>query len=396
MSDPARMAARSRPTYSPREMLERLVAFDTTSRNSNLALIEFVEDYLDAYGVPHWRAANGDGKKTNLCATIGPPGPGGIVLSGHSDVVPVDGQPWSTDPWKLAERDGKLFARGTCDMKAFIAIGLALLPRMLERPLARPFHLAISYDEEVGCAGVGPMIDKMVETLPPVHAVIVGEPSDMRIVNAHKGITSHFVRIRGREAHSSQPHRGASANMAAGLLVAKLQRMAAEREANPHPGSRFEPPYTSFNVGELHGGTALNIIPLDCWFSFEFRLHPGDDHDGILAEFTRYAKDEVEPWLRRFHKGASIAVEPRSKVPPLLPEDDGPAEALVRHLTGSNATGAVSYATEGGLFQRAGYSTVICGPGSIDQAHQPDEFISIEQFELGTKFQQRLIEWAQG
>jgi acetylornithine deacetylase len=394
MSDPARTAARSRPTYSPREMLERLVAFDTTSRNSNLALIEFVEDYLDAYSVPHWRAANGDGKKTNLCATIGPARPGGIVLSGHSDVVPVDGQPWSTDPWTLVERDGKLFARGTCDMKAFIAIGLALLPRMLERPLARPFHLAISYDEEVGCAGVGPMIDKMVETLPPVHAVIVGEPSDMGIVNAHKGITSHYVRVRGREAHSSQPHRGANANMAAGLLIAKLQQMAAEREANPVPGSRFEPPHTSFNVGELHGGTALNIIPLDCWFSFEYRIHPGDNGDAILAEFTRYARDEVEPWLRRHFGGASITIEPRAKVPPLLPEDDGPAEALVRHLTGSNATGAVSYATEGGLFQHAGYSTVICGPGSIDQAHQPDEFITIEQFELGTKFQQRLIEWA--
>ncbi|HKY93815.1 MAG TPA: acetylornithine deacetylase [Kiloniellales bacterium] len=388
-------AATSRPTYTPRAMLERLVAFDTTSRRTNLELIEFVENYLDAYGVPHWRAGSADGQKTNLCASVGPNGPGGIVLSGHSDVVPVDGQPWSTDPWRLTERDGKLFARGTCDMKAFLAIGLALLPKMLERPLKRPFHFAISYDEEVGCAGVGSMIDRMVQTLPPVHAVIVGEPSDMGIVNAHKGITSHYVRIRGHEAHSSQPQRGANANMAAGLLIAKLQQMAAEREANPIPGSRYEPPYTSFNVGELHGGTALNIIPLDCWFSFEYRMHPGDDHDGILAEFTRYAKDVVEPWLKRFRADASITIQPRAKVPPLLPEDDGPAEALVRHLTGSNATGAVSYATEGGLFQHAGYSTVICGPGSIDQAHQPDEFISIEQFELGTKFQQRLIEWAQ-
>ena len=384
----------SKPRYSPREMLARLVSFDTTSAYSNLALIEFVEDYLAAYGIASTRVPNEDGQKANLFGTVGEAKPGGVVLSGHSDVVPVAGQPWSSDPFDLVERDGKLYGRGTCDMKAFIAIALALLPEMLEQPLAHPLHLAISYDEEIGCAGVGSMIKRLPAELPPVRAVIIGEPSSMRIINAHKGITSHYVRIRGHEAHSSQPHRGANANLAAGLLVAKLQQMAAEREANPVPGSEFQPPYTTFNVGQLHGGTALNIIPLDCWFSFEYRIHPGDDPEAIYAEFERYARETVEPWLKRNRADAGIEIELRASVPGLMPEADGAAEALVRHLTGSNATGVVSFATEGGHFQAAGFSTVICGPGSIDQAHQPDEFISLEQLEAGTAFQRRLIEWA--
>ncbi len=385
----------SKPHYSPREMLARLVSYDTTSAFSNIALIEFVEDYLAAYGIASKRVPNEDGKKANLFATIGGEEPGGVVLSGHSDVVPVVGQPWTSDPFELVERDGRLYARGTCDMKAFLAIALALVPEMVAKPLLHPLHLAISYDEEVGCTGVGSMIRRMAEELPPVRAVVIGEPSDMRIINAHKGITSHYVRIRGREAHSSQPHRGANANFAAGLLVAKLQQMAAAREAAPHSDSEFQPPYTTFNVGQLQGGTALNIIPLDAWFSFEYRIHPGDEPAAILAEFESYARETVEPWLRRHAPEASIAIEPRASVPGLLPEKDGSAEALVRHLTGSNTTGVVSYATEGGLFQAAGYSTVICGPGSIDQAHQPDEFITLAQFEAGTAFQRRLIAWAQ-
>jgi len=384
----------TRPLYTPREMLARLVAFDTTSAYSNLALIEFVEDYLAAYGVASTRVPNEDGKKANLFATIGEPRPGGVVLSGHSDVVPVAGQPWSSPPFELVEREGRLYGRGTCDMKGFIAIALALLPEMLEAPLAQPLHLAISYDEEVGCAGVGSMIQRLVGELPAVKAVIIGEPSSMQIVNAHKGITSHYVRIRGREAHSSQPHRAANANLAAGLLVARLQQMAAAREARPVPGSAFEPPHTTFNVGELHGGTALNIVPLDCWFSFEYRTHPGDEPAAILAEFEAYARSTVEPWLRRYAPEARIDIVPRAKVPGLQPEPDGAAEALCRFLTGSNTTGVVSFATEGGQFQEAGYSTVICGPGSIDQAHKPDEFISLEQLEAGTAFQRRLIQWA--
>ncbi len=385
----------SKPRYSPREMLEKLVAFDTTSALSNLALIEFVEGYLDAWGVPHRRVPNAEGNKSNLLATVGGARPGGVVLSGHSDVVPVAGQPWSSDPFALTERDGKLFGRGTCDMKAFLAIGLALLPEMLARPLKAPLHFAISYDEEVGCLGVGRMIELMARELPKPRAVIIGEPSEMRIVNAHKGITSHYVRIRGHEVHSSQPHRGANAVIAAGRLVNRLYEMAAAREAEPYGDSGFQPPYTTFNVGVIHGGTAANIVPLDCWFVFEYRVHPGDSGQAILQEFASYCHGTVEPWLKRHAPEASISIEERASVPPLLPEADGAAEALVRHLTGANQAGVVSYATEGGQFQQAGFSTVICGPGSIDQAHQPDEFISLAQLEAGTAFQRRLIDWAQ-
>lgn len=383
----------SPPRFTPREMLARLVGFDTTSALSNLELIAFVEDYLAAWGVPHRRVPNEDGRKTNLLASIGE-GSGGVVLSGHSDVVPVEGQPWSSDPFTLTERDGRLYGRGTCDMKAFLAIALALVPEMVERPLAAPLHLAISYDEEVGCLGVGRLVALMREALPPQRAVIIGEPSNMQIVNAHKGITSHYVRIRGQEAHSSQPHRGANANLAAGRLIARLHEMAAAREAAPHPGSEFEPPYTTFNVGIVQGGTANNIIPRDCWFVFEYRLHPGDEGAAILREFTDFCFGTVEPWLKRHAPEAGITIEERSSVPGLLPEPEGSAEALVKHLTGANRAGVVSYATEGGHFQAAGYSTVICGPGSIDQAHQPDEFITLEQLAAGTAFQRRLIQWA--
>jgi acetylornithine deacetylase len=384
-----------KPRYTPREMLARLVGFDTTSALSNLALIEFVEDYLDAWGVPHRRIPSEDGRKSSLLATVGENRPGGVVLSGHSDVVPVAGQPWSSDPFALLERDGRLYGRGTCDMKAFLAIGLALLPDMLARPLRVPLHFAISYDEEVGCTGVGPMIRLMAKELPPPCAVIVGEPSEMRIVNAHKGITSHWVHIRGHEAHSSQPHRGANANLAAARLVNRLWEMAAAREARPWPDSGFEPPYSTFNVGVLEGGTANNIIPRDCRFVFEYRIHPGESGPEILREFTEFCFGTVEPWLKRHAPDAHIRIEDRANVPPLQAEPDGAAEALLRHLTGSNAVGVVSYATEGGHFQLGGFSTVVCGPGSIDQAHQPDEFISLDQFELGTQFQRKLIAWAQ-
>ncbi len=385
----------SPPRYSATEMLERLVGFDTTSRDSNLELIAFVEDYLSAYGVSSARIPNEEGDKANLLASVGPGRPGGVILSGHSDVVPVDGQPWTSDPFTLVERDAKLFGRGTCDMKAFLAIGLALLPDMLARPLKVPLHFAISYDEEVGCTGVLPMVERIAAELPKPRACIVGEPTEMGLVVAHKSINSYHVAIRGREAHSSMPQIGANAVHAGGLLVAKLVEMVRQREANPIPDSSFHPPWTTIHVGTLRGGTAQNIVPLDCSFSWEYRLHPGDDGEAILAEFTRYAREEVEPWLQRHAPEASITITTVSEAPALHPDEDNAAESLVRQLSGINTTSMVSFATEAGHFQSSGVPTVVCGPGSIEQAHKPDEFIALSQMRAGEAFMRRLIRWAQ-
>ncbi len=383
------------PRYSAREMLDRLVGFDTTSRDSNLALIEFVEDYLDQYGVASTRIPNEAGDKANLLASVGPDSPGGVILSGHSDVVPVDGQPWTSDPFTLVERDKRLYGRGTSDMKCFLAIGLALLPEMLARPLRVPLHFAISYDEEVGCIGVVPMVERIARFLPKPRACIVGEPTEMGLVVAHKSINSYLVRVRGKEAHSSMPQLGGNAIHAAGLLVAKLVAMVKEREANPLPDSNFVPPWTTIHIGRIEGGTAQNIVPLDCSFSWEYRLHPGDDGQAIYDQFERYAREEVEPWLRRNAPEASISIEPGAIAPAFHPDPNNAAEDLVRQLTGLNTTQVVSYGTEAGHFQSSGIPTVVCGPGSIDQAHKPDEFIALSQVAAGEAFMRRLIRWAQ-
>lgn len=384
----------SAPRYSAKEMLARLVGFDTTSRDSNLELIAFVEDYLSAYGVASTRIPNAEGDKASLLASVGPAVPGGIILSGHSDVVPVDGQPWSSDPFALTERDGRLYGRGTCDMKGFLALYLSLLPEMLAQPLKVPLHFAISYDEEVGCIGVLPMVRRIAGELPAPRACIVGEPTEMGLVVAHKSINSYFVRVQGREAHSSMPQLGANAIHAAALLVAKLVAMVKEREANPIPGSTFVPPWTTIHVGRIEGGTAQNILPLECGFSWEYRLHPGDDGQAIYDEFERYAREEVEPWLQRFAPEASITLETRAEAPPLNPDPESAAEILVRQLSGLNTRTVVSFATESGHFQEAGIPTVVCGPGSIEQAHKPDEFLALSQLEAGEAFLRRLIRWA--
>ena len=379
---------------SPRQMIERLIAFDTTSAKSNLALIDFAEDYLKGHGVLCRRTADSTGKKANLLATLGPRIAGGVVLSGHTDVVPVDGQPWTSDPFSVTERDRRLYGRGTSDMKSFIAIALALVPEALAADLKAPIHIAMSYDEEVGCLGVGGLIADVKANLPMPRMVIIGEPTSMKLVTAHKGVSGFETRITGREAHSSQPQNAASAIMAAAELVAFIAGMAEERRGGLHQNERFEPPYTSFNVGTIEGGSALNIVPRHAAFKWEFRLVPGDDGEAILARFKRFAEDQVLPRLRAQAPEAEITTEVLAQVPPLRPESDSPAEVLVRLLTGTNRSETVAYGTEGGLFQEAGFSTVVCGPGSIDQAHRPDEFIELAQVEACTTFLRKLIDWA--
>lgn len=380
--------------YSPREMIERLVAFDTTSSKSNRALIDFAEGYLKGLGAATRRT--GEGEKANLFATLGPPVAGGVVLSGHSDVVPVDGQDWHSDPFRVVEKDGRLYGRGTADMKSFLAVALAMAPDFLAAPLKVPIHLAISYDEEVGCLGVPRLIRDIAAALPAPRMVIVGEPTSMQIVNAHKGITFFRTRVTGKPAHSSQPHRGASAILAAARLIAHIGELAAEKRRAAPADSRFEPPYTTFNVGRIEGGAAFNIIPQDCVFDWEFRALPGEDTAAITASFERCAAEQVLPALREFDPAAGIATEVIADVAPLRPEAEGAAEALVRRLSGANRSAVVSFTTEGGLFQEAGFSTVVFGPGSIDQGHQPDEFIEISQVEACEAFFLKLRDWAAG
>jgi acetylornithine deacetylase len=373
------------PTSS-REWIERLVAFDTTSARSNLELIDFVEAYLRSLGADCRRSSDTAELKANLFATLGRPGPGGVVLSGHSDVVPVEGQPWSSDPFKVEARDGRLYGRGTADMKSFLAVALALAPAFLRLDPMRPLHLAISYDEEVGCLGVSSLIAQIDRELARPALVIIGEPTSMQIVNAHKGVCAFETTIRGRAAHSSQPQLAANANLAAGRLVAFLGDLAAERRRAASADSRFDPPYTTFNIGRIEGGTALNIVAADCRVIWEFRPLPDDDPEAIVARITDHIAEELLPRLRENAPEAAIETRALARVPALRPEDEGPAEALVRRLTGLNDSAAVAFGTEGGLFQEAGYSVVVCGPGSIDQAHRPDEFIEIAQVEACEKF----------
>lgn len=359
-------------------MIARLVGFDTVSRRSNMALIDWVRDYLAGYGVESRLVPSPDGAKANLFATIGPMTEGGVVLSAHTDVVPVDGQPWDTDPFTLVERDGRLYGRGTADMKSFPAVALALLPEILEAGLKRPLHLALSYDEEVGCIGAPAMIARIAGELPRPSAVIVGEPTSMGVVLAHKGCYVLRTTITGHEVHSSQIDRGVSAVMTAARLVNLVGDMAAENAAAADPACGFDPPFTTLQVGTIEGGTAANITARHCSFVWDIRPLPGDDWTRYRDRFEAEC-ERLRAAMRRISPDCDIRTEQLAGVPGLAPEPDGPAAQLCHALTGRNDTGMVSFAAEAGQFQEAGLSTVLCGPGSIDQAHQPNEYIDVAQ-----------------
>ncbi|WP_259780710.1 acetylornithine deacetylase [Aestuariispira ectoiniformans] len=373
------------------DMIGKLVSFDTVSRHSNLELIHYVRDYLAEYGVESTLVFNDDKSKANLYATVGPKVEGGVVLSGHTDVVPVDGQPWSTDPFTVVEKDGKLYGRGTADMKAFSAIGLSLVPEMLKKGLKKPIHFALSYDEEVGCVGAPRMIREMADHLPKPRAVVVGEPTNMEIVNAHKGVNGFQTTVIGHEAHSSQVHRGVSAVMTAAKLIEFLRGIMDEFKASADPANGFEPPYTTVHVGVVNGGTAMNIISRECTFVWDVRNLPWDNPKDVLAKFEAYCA-ELLPEMQAIAPECSITTVATSAAPGLKPEESGAAEELCRLLSGQNSISVVPYGTEAGQFQEVGFSTVVCGPGSIDQAHQPDEFIKISQVEEGEAFLRKLID----
>ena len=372
-----------------RELLAQLVGFDTTSRNSNLDLVAFIEDYLGRHGIASTRVDHEAGRKTNLVATIGPDIAGGTVLSGHTDVVPVDGQDWASEPFMLDERDGRLYGRGSADMKGFIAVVLAMVPRFVAAGLKRPIHLAFSCDEEVGCLGVRPLIAHMVKSLPRPAAVIIGEPTSMQVVNAHKAVHTYETEVTGLEAHSSNTHHGVNAVMVAGDLLAEINRLAAEMRRRGDATGRFDPPFTSVHVGTIEGGTAKNIVPRRCVFAWEARFIPGADTDEVPARLEQKAA-ALEAAMRAVSPDTGIATRRTVEVPGLRPVEGSEAESLALTLARSNGTGAVSYGTEGGLFQQAGYPTVVCGPGSIDQAHKPDEYVEASQLAACEAFMERL------
>ena len=379
---------------SARDILARLISFDTTSRGSNLELIGWVEAYLDGLGVPHRRVPNADGSKSNLLATIGPAVAGGVVLSGHTDVVPVDGQPWSTDPFTLTQKGERLFGRGTCDMKGFLALALAAAPELAAANLSRPVHLAFSYDEEIGCLGAPQMIEVIRRELPAPAVIVVGEPTSMEAVNGHKGIATFHVAVTGREVHSSQPHLGVSAVMEAVKLMASLNVLSERLMAEADPASPFTPKGPTLTIGTVQGGTAHNIIARECHFVFDLRSPGPRTPAELIAPFLAEAA-AMDLALKARAREAGVVVEMRTDVPPFVPEIDGVAEAFARRMAGNNGPPrVVAYAAEAGQFQTAGFSTVICGPGSIDQAHQPDEYVDISQMQRGAQFMRRLIEWA--
>ena len=375
-----------------RPILERLVGFDTTSHLSNLALIEWVERYLGAHGVEARRVASDEGAKANLLASVGPSAEGGVVLSGHTDVVPVAGQVWGSDPFELTERGGRLYGRGAADMKGFIALALAAVPDLTDARLTRPVHLAFSYDEEIGCLGAPRLIAAIGRELPKPALVIVGEPSSMQVVSAHKGIAVWRVTVTGREAHSAQTHLGVSAVMAAAWLMGELARIAHELEAGADPASPFQPKHPTLTIGTVAGGTAGNILAKSCTFQFDLRGPPGHDPRATLAPFFALAR-QVDAEIKARAPEGGVAIEQLADVPAMQAEPESAAEAFVRRLVGDNGPArVVSFASEGGQFQGAGLPAVICGPGSIDQAHQPDEYIEITQLQRGAAFMARLIE----
>ncbi len=370
-------------------ILETLIAFDTTSHRSNLAMIEWIEAYLGARGIPCWRAPAADGAKTNLLARIGPDVAGGVVLSGHSDVVPVAGQAWTSDPWTLTRRGDRLYGRGVADMKGFIALALALADTPAAAALARPLILAITYDEEVGCLGAPRLIGRIGEFVAPPALAVIGEPTSMKIVSVHKGMRVFDVTLTGREAHSSQRGQGASAIAAALPLMALVTAMNDEAAAAIRADDVCRPPGATMTVGVVEGGTAANIVPARCRFRWDLRTTRQADADRYEQRFRAAAAD-AETALKAVAPEAGITIERLADSPPLEMDRDSAAEQFVRALTHDNAAVGAAFTAEAGLYQQAGIPAVLCGPGSIEQAHQPDEWIAIDQLAAGADFLARL------
>jgi acetylornithine deacetylase len=385
----------SMTTPHTRNWLQTLVAFDTTSRNSNLHLIEHVRDALAAHGVPVQLFKSPDGAKSNLFATLPAQDggtQGGIVLSGHTDVVPVDGQQWDTDPFALTERDGRLYGRGTCDMKGFIAAGLALVPEFLAMPRRKPLHFALSYDEEVGCIGAPVMLEQLKLQGQRFDGCIVGEPTSMQPVVAHKGINVWRCKVHGKAAHSSLTPSGSNAIEYAARLICRIRDLAEAFKAQGPYDPFFDVPYTTMTTNRISGGIAVNTIPEHCEFAYEFRNLPGMAPDDIQAQVEAYVQQELLPRMRREFAEARIEFESLAGAPSFDSADTEAINVLVQALTGDREKRKVAYATEAGLFQQAGIPSVVCGPGAITEAHKANEYVELAQLARCEQFLRKLAQ----
>lgn len=376
-----------------RTWLEKLVSIDTTSRNSNLALIEMVRDHLKSHGISAWMVHNTERTKANLFATLPAQDggtQGGVVLSGHTDVVPVDGQNWSSDPFVLREQDGYLWGRGSCDMKGFIATSLALVPEFMAMPRKKPLHLAFSYDEEVGCAGAPSMLRELQAQGIRPDGCVVGEPTGMQVVVAHKGINLFRCKVHGKAAHSSLTPSGCNAIEYAARLICHIRDLADAMKAEGPYDQFYDVPFSTMTTNQIQGGIAVNTIPELCQFSYEFRNLPGVNPSEIQEKIESYVRTELLPKMKKEFAEAQIEIETGAAAPGLEASEQAAITALVRALTQDRATRKVAYGTEAGLFQTMGIPTVVCGPGHIAQAHKPDEFVAIEQLNACENFLRRL------
>ena len=380
------------PQPSSIEMIRKLIAFDTTSRNSNLELIGFVQDYLDGHGIKTALIPDETGKKANLYGTIGPEDRPGIALSGHTDVVPIDGQDWSTDPWTLTERENRIYGRGACDMKGFLGCVLTAVPQLAKTRLQTPVHLLFSFDEEVGCLGVRRALSVIKDLPVRPKGCIIGEPTSMQVAIAHKGKKSMRAHVHGKECHSSLAPQGVNAVEYAAEAIAYLKRMGRRFAAEGPFDPDYDVPHTTVHTGTIQGGTALNIVPKDCTFAFEFRHLPVQDPEALYAEFKRYVETELAPEMKRIAPETGFGFEQISQFPGLDTAEDAEITTLAKNLALANATTKIAFGTEGGLIQEIDIPTVICGPGSIEQAHKPDEYCDIAQIAQCDAFLERLRE----
>jgi acetylornithine deacetylase len=372
------------------EMIRKLVAFDTTSRNSNLELIDFVRDHLQGLGIETTLMPDETGKKANLYGTIGPDDRPGVALSGHTDVVPVDGQDWSSDPWTLTERDQRLFARGACDMKGFLGCVLAAVPQFARTRLETPLHLLFSFDEEVGCLGVRHAL-KVIKDLPvKPKGCVIGEPTSMQVAIAHKGKKSMRAHVHGKECHSSLAPKGVNAIEYAAEAIAFLKSMARRFAAEGPFDHDYDVPHTTVHTGVIQGGTALNIVPKDCHFNFEFRYLPANDPEKLYGEFKEFVEGQLQPEMRKVAPETGFSFEPISAFPGLNTSEDAEIATLGKSLARANGTTKLAFGTEGGLIQEIDIPTIICGPGSIEQAHKPDEYVDVAQIAQCEAFLERL------
>ena len=374
--------------------LDRLTSIDTTSRNSNLGLIETVRDALKGHGLDPWLNLNAQGTKANLFCTLPAQDgatQGGIALSGHTDVVPVDGQNWSSDPFKLTENAGKLYARGACDMKGFIAASLALVPEFMALPRSKPMHLALSYDEEISCLGAPFLLAELQRRGIRVDGCIVGEPTSMRPVVAHKGLNAYRCRVHGKAAHSSLTTQGCNAIEHAARLICHIRDLADAWRAQGPFDAAFDVPHSTITTNLIAGGIAINTVPDTCSFSYDFRHLPGHDAEGIQAEVRRYVDQQLLPAMRREYADARIDIECGAAVATLDASEQAAITQLVRALTQDQGVRKVAYGTEAGQFAQAGIPAILCGPGSIEQAHKADEYVELEQLALCDRFLRQLV-----